>query len=85
MSRAQYPDGGASIEIYSSAEFLEVEQLSPLTTIAPGEEIVFAEDWWVLTGVRVPTDEREGLGILQSRVDRATTMLEAKKPTTDEH
>jgi hypothetical protein len=45
----QYPDGGATIEIYSSAEFIEVEQLSPLTTINPGEEIVFPEDWWVFT------------------------------------
>jgi hypothetical protein len=52
----QYPDGGATIEIYSSAEFLEVENLSPLTTIPPGGELVYPEDWWVFTGV-APTDE----------------------------
>ena len=67
----QYPDGGATIEIYSSAEFLEVEQLSPLTTINPGEEIVFPEDWWVFRNVSVPEDERSALATLQSYVDRA--------------
>lgn len=47
----QYPDGGATIEIYSSAEFLEVENLSPLTTIPPGGELVYPEEWWVFSDV----------------------------------
>jgi hypothetical protein len=68
-----YPDGGATIEIYSSAEFLEVEQLSPLTTITPGEEIVFPEDWWVLSDVSVPTDEQNALKTLQGIVGRSPT------------
>jgi hypothetical protein len=46
-----YPDGGATIEIYSSAEFLEVENLSPLTTIPPGGELVYPEEWWVFSDV----------------------------------
>jgi hypothetical protein len=54
--RGQYPDGGATIEVYSSAEFLEVENLSPLTTIPPGGELVYPEEWWVFTGVE-DTDE----------------------------
>ena len=66
-----YPDGGATIEIYSSAEFLEVEQLSPLTTIQPGEEIVFPEDWWVYTDVTVPTAEAEALDTLRPYLDRS--------------
>ncbi|HSP99741.1 MAG TPA: hypothetical protein VL049_21170 [Candidatus Dormibacteraeota bacterium] len=52
----RYPDGGATIEIYSSAEFLEVENLSPLTTIPPGGELVYPEEWWVFGDVD-PTDE----------------------------
>jgi hypothetical protein len=68
-----YPDGGATIEIYSSAEFLEVEQLSPLTIIQPGEAIVFPEDWWVFTDVTVSPDERTALEALQSYVARAPT------------
>lgn len=66
----RYPDGGATIEIYSSAEFLEVEQLSPLTTINPGEEIVFPEDWWLFSNVTVPADEHDALVTVQSYVDR---------------
>jgi hypothetical protein len=68
-----YPDGGATIEIYSSAEFLEVEQLSPLTTLQPGEEIVLPEDWWLFPDVTVPTDEHEALATLQTYVGRAPT------------
>lgn len=49
--RGTYPDGGATIEIYSSAEFLEVENLSPLTVIPPGGELVYPEEWWVFTDV----------------------------------
>jgi hypothetical protein len=52
----QYPDGGATIEIYSSAEFLELENLSPLTTIPPGGELVYPEEWWVFSDVE-DTDE----------------------------
>lgn len=52
----RYPDGGATVEIYSSAEFLEVENLSPLTTIPPGGELVYPEDWWVFGDVE-PTTE----------------------------
>jgi len=66
-----YPDGGATIEIYSSAEFLEVEQLSPLTTIQPGGEIVFPEDWWVYTGVEVPATEHEALDSLRRYLDQS--------------
>lgn len=48
---ATYPDGGATIEIYSSAEFLEVENLGPLTTIPPGGELVYPEEWWLFADV----------------------------------
>ena len=67
----QYPDGGATIEVYSNHEFLELEHLGPLTTIAPGEEIVFTEDWWVFTGVNVPVAETHALAALQGYVARA--------------
>jgi hypothetical protein len=61
----EYPDGGATIEVYSSHEFLELENLGPLTTIAPGEEIVYAEDWWLFANVRVRSDEADALADLQ--------------------
>lgn len=45
---AQYPDGGCSVEVYTSAglPYLEVEVLSPLTTLQPGESYTFTEDWF---------------------------------------
>jgi hypothetical protein len=67
---ATYPDGGATIEIYSSAEFLELENLSPLTVIPPGGELVYPEDWWVFTDVTIPPDEVGALRALQGYVDR---------------
>lgn len=67
----QYPDGGATIEVYSDHDFLELEHLGPLTTIAPGEEIVFPEDWWVFTDVSVPRAEADALAVLQGYIGRA--------------
>lgn len=51
-----YPDGGSTIEVYSNAEFLELENLSPLTTIPPAGELVYPETWWVLTDVEPSTE-----------------------------
>jgi len=70
-TNGQYPDDGATIEVYSSHEFLELENLGPLKTIAPGEEIVLPEDWWVFASVTVPTGEAETLALLESYVERA--------------
>jgi hypothetical protein len=67
----QYPDGGATIEAYSNHEFIELENLGPLTTIAPGEEIILPEDWWLFTGVSVPAVEADALATLQRYVDQA--------------
>jgi hypothetical protein len=65
-----YPDGGATIEVYSSHEFLEVENLGPLTTIAPGEEIVLKEDWWLFRGVSVRPGEKEALEDLRAYIGK---------------
>lgn len=66
-----YPDGGATIEVYSNSEFLELEHLGPLTTIKPGEEIVMREDWWLFPIVTVPLAESEALETLQRYLSKA--------------
>lgn len=66
----QYPDGGATIEVYSSQEFLELENLGPLTTIGPGQEIVSPEDWWVFRDVTVPAGEPGALGVLRGYISK---------------
>lgn len=82
-----YPDGGSTIEVYSSIEFLELENLGPVTTIAPGEEIVMPEDWWLFTGVEIPEGEEEALSYLRpylvrSRADWGTA--DSTQPTPPE-
>jgi hypothetical protein len=67
----EYPDGGATIEVYSNYEFLELEHLGPLTTVAPGEEIVFPEDWWLFTPASVPSSEAGALKRLQQYLAQA--------------
>lgn len=42
---AEYPDYGSSSELYSCADFLEVETLSPLYTLKPGEVCEHVEKW----------------------------------------
>lgn len=54
----EYPDGGSTTEVYSSVEFLELENLGPLSVIEPGEEIVLPEDWWLFDAVDIPEAAR---------------------------
>lgn len=69
-ANGRYPDSGATIEVYSSHEFLELENLGPLTTIAPGEEIVLPEDWWLFAKTSVPNDAAGAREVLDQFVDR---------------
>ncbi|MFI5364563.1 MAG: hypothetical protein ACHQ4J_02970 [Candidatus Binatia bacterium] len=71
-AKGQYPDSGATVEVYSSHEFLELENLGPLTTIAPGEEIVLPEDWWLFTDVMIPVTAADALAALNGYVAQAS-------------
>jgi len=69
-ARGQYPDGGATIEVYSSHEFLELEDLGPLTTIKPGQELVLPEDWWLFAAGDIPEDEAAALQSVNRYLER---------------
>ncbi len=43
--RRLYPDFGSSFEIFTNAEFLELETLGPLEKLAPGESLTHVERW----------------------------------------
>ena len=43
-----YPDNGCSAECYSNQKFQEMETLSPLCDLEPGETISYAEEWHAL-------------------------------------
>ena len=54
--RAVYPDYGCNNEIYLNGDFLEIETLSPLTKLVPGEGVEHTEHW-LLT--KATADESE--------------------------
>jgi len=56
---ARYPDRGCSAELYTDARILEVETLGPLTRLAPGATVQYAETWSLFSGVPVPADDRD--------------------------
>jgi hypothetical protein len=70
----QYPDGGATVEVYSSHEFLELEHLGPLTTIAPGEKIVFPEEWWLFPDAAIADDEEGAARDIEAYVKRTVAI-----------
>lgn len=43
----EYPDFGCNWELYTNPAMLELETLSPYTTIAPGETLEHTENWCV--------------------------------------
>ena len=45
---ASYPDFGCNFETYSNEEMLEIETLSPLRTLTPGEAVEHTEKWYLL-------------------------------------
>ncbi|MBC7765445.1 MAG: hypothetical protein H7Y41_03085 [Hyphomonadaceae bacterium] len=59
-NNASYPDYGVSFETYTNPLMLEVETLSPLTEVMPGNTLTHVEQWQLFDGVSVPsTDEDE--------------------------
>lgn len=55
----RYPDSGMTYETYVNGQFLEMETLSPLTRLAPGEGIRHEERWVLKQGVQLPLDKPE--------------------------
>jgi hypothetical protein len=49
-----YPDRGASYETYTTDYMLEMESLSPLMTVEPGEEAEHLERWYLVDDVVAP-------------------------------
>lgn len=67
---AVYPDMGSSCESWTNHEFLELETLSPLTLLKPGEKTEYAEDWYLLEGVPQPANEKDVIANVLPAIDR---------------
>ena len=52
---SEQPDYGCSYETFSSADFLEMETLSALKTLAPGASVDHTEHWTLHRNVKIPT------------------------------
>jgi hypothetical protein len=54
---AVYPDRGCNNEVFTNGEMLEVESLGPMTTLAPGEFVEHAEDWFHVRDISWSTED----------------------------
>lgn len=54
----EYPDWGASVELFTNDEILEVETLGPLTLLEPGESLEHVEEWSLVTGLALDASEQ---------------------------
>ena len=69
---AVYPDRGCCFESWMNDEFLELETLSPLALLNPGQEIEYSEEWYLFEGVRTPTSEPEVIESVLPAVNRTS-------------
>lgn len=53
---ATYPDFGCNFETFTKGEFLELESLSPLRTLAPGQSVGHRESWHLFDAPSAPAD-----------------------------
>ena len=56
---ATYPDFGCNFETFSNAQMLEIESLSPLRTLAPGESVGHTESWRLFGSIPEPQSLKE--------------------------
>ncbi|MCA9951575.1 MAG: hypothetical protein KDE48_18120 [Anaerolineales bacterium] len=60
---AVYLDYGASTQVYCNSDFLELETLSPETTIEPGATAVHRETWQLFPNIKKPTNEAAAVAL----------------------
>lgn len=54
---AKYPDFGCNFETYTDGNFMEVEDLGPLTKLEPGESASNTENWYLFKDVKPSKDD----------------------------
>ncbi|HEX8734329.1 MAG TPA: hypothetical protein VF721_03335 [Pyrinomonadaceae bacterium] len=53
VETAVYPDMNSNTEVYTAGSFVEVESLSPLQKLAPGETLAYMERWQLFENTTV--------------------------------
>jgi hypothetical protein len=54
---SSYPDFGCAFEMFTNGQMIELETLSPLATLAPGQSVTHVEHWTVLDGLAKPNTD----------------------------
>ena len=62
-----YPDDNCAIQVYTCADFCEMETLGPLGTFLPGRSRQHVEQWFIRPGDVDPHDEAAVLAIVGAR------------------
>ncbi len=68
---AIYPDMGCSFESWTNHEFIELETLSPLAWLEPGDQIDYQEDWYLFENVPVPENDEDVAATVLPLVEQA--------------
>lgn len=63
-----YPDMGSSIEMFNRDDMAEMETLSPIVPLAPGEGLQHEEDWYLLKDVPQPDSEADVEKYVEPRI-----------------
>jgi len=64
---AVYPDYGCNFETFTKGDFMEVESLSPIAKLEPGQTLAHVEKWFLFKDV-VAGDSEESLEVSISRL-----------------
>ncbi|MBC8040688.1 MAG: hypothetical protein H7Y06_09110, partial [Opitutaceae bacterium] len=57
VKNATYPDFGCAFEVFTNGEMIELETLSPLVKLAPGESVTHTEHWGVFDDLKKPSTD----------------------------
>jgi hypothetical protein len=68
QANAQYPDHGCNTESYFNDKFIELESLSPLETVSPGQTITHTELWEVYESLDVPFISQNIRDVINSKI-----------------
>jgi hypothetical protein len=72
IKNAEYPDFGCSWETYTSNWGVELESLSPLTLIKPGETLTHEDEWYLIDNIRKPdVNEEEIEAVMRPLAEKA--------------
>lgn len=69
IAGAAYPDRECPFELFTNGKMIELETLSPLTTIAPGDSVQHVEHWTLFDGLKEPSTDG-AFAALQAEVSK---------------